>query len=427
MTKLKSTSKLSLKDRETLTKAITNSEELTEILTNKVSSIDDLVGKNGIISELIKPTVQRIMEAEMEEHLGYSKHAATGNNTGNSRNGSYGRNLKTSTGPVGIDVPRDRNGQFDSQFLDKHKTTSPEFEAKVTSLYAYGNSTADIVDFIDETYGVEISPGLVSNITNKITELAQAWQQRPLQAMYPIIYLDAIHLKVRDKDSHKVINKAVYIILAYDLDGRKEILGHYIGRGGEGAKFWLQVITDLKNRGLQDVLIACVDGLSGFDRAINSVYPKTNIQRCIVHAIRNSLRYIPHKLKSEFMDYLRPVYKSDTKEQAETAFAELKQRYNEKYPMAIAVWDNNLDQLLEFMDYSKEIRKIIYTTNAIESYNSVLRKYTKNKRSFVSDEALAKVLYLANQKAVSKWDKSLPNWPSILNQFAIHFDERLPM
>jgi transposase-like protein len=390
-----------------------------------VSSYDDLVGGEGLIARMLKPLMQELLDAEMTEHLGYPKHDVAGNLTGNSRNGSYERTLRGSDGSLSLDIPRDRNGNFSSTVVQPYKQVSSELEQKITSLYAFGTSTADIVGFLQDTYGVEVSTGFISQVTEKVLELAREWQARPLQTIYTIAYLDAIHIKCREQN--KVINKAVHIVMAYDLDGKKEILGHYLSSGGEGAKFWLQVITDLKNRGVSDILIACVDGLTGFEQAIHSVFPQTTVQRCVVHAIRNSMAYIPHKLKSEFMEYLRPVYTAATIEEAKSNFDLLEARYSEKYPMAVNVWKNNWEALTHYFAYSSEIRHMMYTTNAIESYNSVLRKYTKNKRSFVNNEALQKVLYLATQKAEESWDKCVPNWPTILNQFAIHFEGRISM
>ena len=388
-----------------------------------VSSYDDLVGGQGLISRMLKPLMQELLDAEMTEHLGYPKHDVSGHLTGNSRNGSYERRIRGSDGYIALDMPRDRTGEFSSAIVRPYKQVSTELEQKITSLYAFGTSTADIVGFLQDTYGVEVSTGFISQVTQKVLDLAREWQSRPLQTIYTIAYLDAIHIKCREQN--KVINKAVHIVMAYDLEGHKEILGHYISSGGEGAKFWLSVITDLKNRGVADILIACVDGLSGFEQAIHSVFPQTTVQRCVVHAIRNSMAYIPHKLKSEFMEYLRPVYTAATIEEAETNFRILEDRYSTKYPMAVNIWKNNWEALTHYFGYSSEIRHMMYTTNAIESYNSVLRKYTKNKRSFVSDDALQKVLYLATQKAEERWDKCVPNWPTILNQFAIHFDNRI--
>lgn len=386
---------------------------------------EDLIGKDGLIAQMLKPLMQEMLEAEMDEHLGYPKHHPSGYLTGNSRNGSYERTLRSSDGPFTLDMPRDRNGNFSSELVPPYKQISSELEQKIIALYAFGTSTADIVGWIHETYGFEVSSGFISKVTDKVLELAQEWQTRPLNSIYTIVYMDAIHIKCRE--NNKVINKAVHIVMAYDLSGYKHILGHYISSGGEGSKYWLSVITDLKNRGVQDLFIACIDGLSGFEQAIHSIFPQTIVQRCIVHAIRNSLAYIPHKLKSEFMEYLKPVYTAITIDEAEANFKVLEERFGEKYPMAINIWKNNWEALTQCFNFSPEIRKMMYTTNAIESYNSVLRKYTKNKRSFVSNEALQKVLYLATQKAQETWTSCVPNWPTILNQFAIHFEGRLPM
>lgn len=256
---------------------------------------DDLIGKDGLIAGMLKPLMQEMLEAEMTEHLSYPKHDSAGYLTGNSRNGRYQRTLRSSDGHLALDIPRDRSGQFEPTVVTSYKQVSTELEQKIIALYAYGTSTKDIAEFLYETYGVEISEGFVSQVTNAVLGLAREWQSRPLQAVYTIAYLDAIHIKCREQG--KVVNKAVHIVMAYDLDGKKDILGHYIAGGGEGAKFWLSVITELKNRGVTDILIACVDGLSGFEQAINSVFPQTTVQRCVVHAIRNSLAYIPHKPK----------------------------------------------------------------------------------------------------------------------------------
>ncbi len=402
---------------------ITTPEAQAMIAESGVKTFDGLVGGTGLIAQMLKPLMQELLNAEMTEHLGYPKHHVAGNLTGNSRNGSYGRTLRSSDGTMRLDIPRDRNGGFSSTSLLSYQQVSTELEQKIIFLYAIGNSTKDVVGFIQETYGAEVSEGFVSSVTNAVLDLAKEWQARPLQAVYAIAYLDAIHIKCREEG--RVINKAVHIIMAYDLDGHKEILGHYISNGGEGAKFWLSAITDLKNRGVQDILIACVDGLSGFETAIHSIFPQTTVQRCVVHAIRNSLAYVPHKLKSKFMEYLKPVYTATSKEEAEANLVLLEAEFGEKYPMAVNIWKNNWEALSHYFAFSPEIRRIIYTTNPIESYNSVLRKYTKNKRSFVSNEALQKVLYLATQKASESWDKCIPNWPTLLNQFAIHFEGRI--
>lgn len=409
-----------------LAKALLSTPEAQAMIRESgAKTFDDLSGGNGLVAQMFKPLMQELLDAEMTEHLGYPKHHVAGYLTGNSRNGSYGRTLRGSDGTMRLDIPRDRNGDFSSTTLTSYKQVSTELEQKIIFLYAIGTSTKDIVGFIKETWGAEVSEGFVSSVTNAVLELAREWQARPLQAVYAIAYLDAIHIKCREEG--RVINKAVHIIMAYDLEGHKDILGHYISHGGEGAKFWLQAITDLKNRGVQDMLIACTDGLTGFEQAIHSIFPQTTVQRCIVHAIRNSMVYVPHKLKGRFMEYLKPVYTATTKEEAEANLELLEAEFGEKYPMAVNIWKNNWEALSHYFAFSPEIRKMIYTTNAIESYNSVLRKYTKNKRSFVSNEALQKVLYLATQKASESWDKCVPNWPTILNQLSIHFEGRIAM
>ncbi len=393
------------------------------IAESGVKTFDGLVGGSGLLAQMFKPLMQELLNAEMTEHLGYPKHDVSGYLTGNSRNGSYQRTLRSSGGNVALDIPRDRTGQFEPTVLTSYKQVSTELEQKIIFLYAIGTSNKDIVGFIAETYGAEVSEGFISSVTNAVLDLAREWQSRPLQAIYTIAYLDAIHIKCREEG--RVINKAVHIIMAYDLEGRKAILGHYLSNGGEGAKFWLSAITDLKNRGVQDILIACTDGLSGFETAIHSIFPQTTVQRCVVHAIRNSMLYVPHKLKSRFMEYLRPVYTAASKAEAEANLLLLDGEFGDKYPMAISIWKNNWEALSHYFAFAPDIRRMIYTTNPIESYNSVLRKYTKNKRSFVSNEALQKVLFLATQKAEEAWDKCVPNWPTILNQLSIHFEGRL--
>lgn len=409
-----------------LAKALIATPEAQAMLSQSgARKFDDLIGQHGLVAQMLKPLMQEMLEAEMTEHLGYPKYDSSGYLTGNSRNGSYQRTLRSSDGHLALDIPRDRAGEFTPTVITSYKQVSTELEQKIIALYAYGTSTKDITEFLLETYGVEISEGFVSQVTNAVLGLAKDWQTRPLQSIYAIAYMDAIHIKCREEG--RVINKAVHIVMAYDLNGKKDILGHYISSGGEGSKFWLSVITDLKNRGVSDILIACVDGLTGFEQAIHSVFPQTTVQRCVVHAIRNSLAYVPHKLKSEFMDYLKPVYTATTRDEAEANLRLLEDRWSEKYPMAVNIWKNNWEALSHYFSFSPDIRRMIYTTNAIESYNSVLRKYTKNKRSFVSNEALQKVLYLATQKASEHWDKCVPNWPTILNQFAIHFEGRVVM
>ncbi len=344
---------------------IATPEAQAMIAESGVKTFDGLVGGSGLLAQMFKPLMQELLNAEMTEHLGYPKHDVSGYLTGNSRNGSYQRTLRSSGGSVALDIPRDRTGQFEPTVLTSYKQVSTELEQKIIFLYAIGTSNKDIVGFIAETYGAEVSEGFISSVTNAVLDLAREWQSRPLQAIYTIAYLDAIHIKCREEG--RVINKAVHIIMAYDLEGRKEILGHYLSNGGEGAKFWLSAITDLKNRGVQDILIACTDGLSGFEAAIHSIFPQTTVQRCVVHAIRNSMLYVPHKLKSRFMEYLRPVYTAASREEAEANLLLLDGEFGEKYPMAISIWKNNWEALSHYFALAPDNRRIIYTTNPIES------------------------------------------------------------
>jgi transposase-like protein len=412
-----------------LVTAMLRTKEGQEVLRNRDPE-EPLTGPGGLIPQMVAPVIQEMLDAELDQFLGYGKYespAYLGEKTNGSRNGSYNRKLKTmEDGEFSVRIPRDKDGNFKPTVVKPYKQITPDLEQKIISLYAMGTSTRDIMNFIYESYGFEISEGFVTKVTDKILDLAKEWQVRALKSVYPIIYLDAVHINCRDNsDSHKVVKKAVHIVLGYDIEGKKEILGQYISQGGEGAKFWLSVVQDLQNRGVKDVMIACVDGLTGFPEAINSVFSDTIVQRCVIHAIRNSLKYIPNKLAADFMEDLKPVYKADTRVEAEENLEILKNNWEEKYPMAVRVWTKNWEQLSTYFDWTKPIRKMIYTTNPIESFNSIIRKYTKNKRSFPNDDALRKVLYLAEQKATEKWDKAHSDWATVLNQFAIQFGDRL--
>ncbi len=407
-----------------LFRAMFNSEIGKQIMKkSNPKSLDDLVGKDGIAAQFLKPFIEEISKAELVEHLGYEKHSIDGYNSGNSRNGSYNRNVNTSEGPVEILVPRDRNGEFKPHLLDAFKRSSPEFEAKIMALYARGATTKDIADFVEETYGVEISESFVSDITDKVLDLQKEWQSRELQGTYAFAYLDAVHIPTRIDG--KVGKRALHVVLAYDLEGHKEVLGHYLSHEGEGAKFWLSVLQDLQNRGVNDILIISVDGLNGFKEAIESVFPETLVQRCVIHAIRNSLKYVTMKDRKAFMEGLKPVYRATTREEAYAKLEALSKLWNDKYPMALRVWFDNWEELSLYFDFSPPIRKMIYTTNPIESYNSILRKYTRNRKSFPTEESLLKVAYLAAKTASSKWGKQRAEWQLILNQLAIQFEGRV--
>lgn len=397
-------------------------EKIQEEL-GSAKSIDDFFGKQGIFARLFANTLSEMMESELTSHLGYEKHSVLGNNSGNSRNGVYTRSIKTSAGDTSIEVPRDRNGTFSPQIIKKYQTSSNELEDKIVSMYAKGMTVRDIQEMLEETYGIETSPSTISTITEKVMTLVVEWQARPLESIYPLVFLDAIH--VRLKREGRVQNTAVYSALAVNLEGHKDILGHWVGDGSEGANFWLSVITDLKNRGVQDVLIACVDGLTGFSDAIHSVYPDTEVQRCIIHQIRNTLKYVSWKDKDAFMVDLRQVYQASTKEEADLKLEMLRENWGKRYAIAVKSWENNWGELSTFFQYTPEIRRIMYTTNSIESYNRQLRKVTKTKSVFPTTESVQKMLYLAYRDIAKSWDKCIPRWPNILNQLIVKFEGRI--
>jgi len=391
----------------------------------RAKSIDDFFGKEGIFARLFADTLEQMLDAELTAHLGYPRHAPEGRNSGNSRNGKRTRNLRTSSGDTTIQVPRDRNSTFQSPLLDAYQTSTNELEDKIIALYAKGMSARDIQDTLHEAYGVEVSAATISTVTDKVWALVEAWQNRPLSAIYPIVYLDAIHLKLR-RDG-KVVNTAVYIVLGVDLDGHRDVLGHWIGDGAEGANFWLSVVTDLQARGVQDIFIACIDGLSGFKDAIQAVFPRAQIQRCIIHQVRQSLTYVAWKDRKTFTADLRTIYQAPTREAAETRLLELAERWGETYPMAVRSWESNWEDLATMFDYPAEIRRLIYTTNSIEGYNRQLRKVTKTKGAFPTDEAARKLLFLVNRDITKKWTAPVPNWAGIRNQLAIRFAGRFPL
>jgi len=339
---------------------------------------------------------------------------------GNNRNGYYKRKMRTSGGDAEIQVPRDRNGDFQSALLQKN---SNEIEQKILALYAKGMSTRDIQEMLEELYGIDVSAETISAITDKVWPLVEEWQNRPLMSQYAIVYLDAIHIKLRREG--KIVTVAVYNVLAIDLEGHKDILGHWVGEGGEGANFWLSVVSDLQSRGVEDIFIAAIDGLSGFSDAIRSVFPETQVQRCIIHQIRNSLKYVIWKDRKAFTADLKKVYKAATREEAESNLLLLEEKWQDKYTAAIRSWQNHWNELSVYFDYPKDIRRLIYTTNAVEAYHRQLRKVTKNKGSFPTEQALRKLLYLANVNITKKWSAPLHNWPLILNQLAIRFEGRM--
>jgi putative transposase len=396
--------------------------DLIDQLLANYKKPEDLIGEDGLLKQLTKALVERALQAEMASHLGHGKHEPVENLTGNTRNGKSKKTLKGEFGELPIDVPRDRHGSFEPQLVGKHQTRWSGFDDKILSLYARGMTVREIQAHLEEMYGTEVSPTLISAVTDAVMEEVKAWQARPLDALYPIVYLDCIHVKARD--SGAVRTKAVYLALGINLNGEKELLGIWIAQT-EGAKFWLQVVTELRNRGVADIFIACVDGLKGFPEAIEAVFPKTAVQLCIVHLVRHSLNYVSWKLRKEVAEDLKRIYQSTTVEEAETRLTEFEAKWNTTHAPIAQSWRRNWARIIPFFDYPPEIRKVIYTTNAIESVNMSLRKITKNRAAFPSDEALLKLFYLALRNISKKWTLPVRDWKAALTRFTIQFEERM--
>jgi len=397
--------------------------ELIDNLLKDYKKPEDLIGENGLLKQLTKQLLERAMAAEMTEHVGYDKHDAAGNNSGNSRNGNSAKTIKGTFGELALETPRDRNGTFEPQIIEKHQTRFTGFDKNILSLYSRGLSTREIQQHLEEIYGVEVTAGLISSVTDEVLDEVKTWQNRQLDAVYPIMYLDAIQFKVRD-NGH-VRNKAIYLAIGVTIEGFKEVLGLWIAQT-EGAKFWLQVVTELKNRGVTDIFIACVDGLKGFPEAIESVFPQTDVQLCIVHLVRHSLNYVGWKQRKEVARELKLIYTAATDGEAEQRLAEFGLKWDAKFPMIAKSWRNNWTRVIPFFAHPPEIRKIIYTTNAIESLNMSLRKVTKARGSFPNDEAVSKLLYLALRNIAKKWTMPVHAWKDALNRFAIIYENRLP-
>lgn len=397
-------------------------EVLDEILKG-YEKPEDLLSENGLLQQLTKALVERALNGELTHHLGYEKHEAAGRNSGNSRNGTSSKKLKGKSGQIEIEVPRDRRGEFEPQLVRKNQTRFDGLDEKIISLYARGMTLSEIKGHLEEIYGVEVSPSLISDVTDAVLEEVRAWQARPLDAVYPIVYLDA--LKVKVKSEGRVVNKSIYLALGVSLDGLKDVLGIWAA-DTEGAKFWMQVITELKTRGVQDIFIACVDGLKGFAEAIEAVFPETRVQLCLVHLVRHSLFYVSHKDRKEIAGDLKLIYQAATLERAEQELLGFAGKWQEAYPAVVRSWQNNWDKVIPMFSFVPEIRKAIYTTNAIESLNMTLRKVIKNRALFPSDDAVFKILYLALKNISKKWTMPIKNWSGAMNQFAILFENRLP-
>ena len=381
-----------------------------------IQSGQPLMGKEGVLTPLIKDLTEAALEGELESHLGQEIIA-------NRRNGKTPKTIKSLNGNFELNSPRDRAGTFSPKLVKKHQTTlNDELEQKIIALYGLGMSYKDISTHLQDIYGIEVSAGTLSAVTDKIIHTVKEWQARPLESIYPIVWLDAIHYKIREDG--KVLSRAVYTILGVNLEGRKEVLGLYISEN-EGANFWLQVLTDLSNRGVNDILIACIDGLKGFPEAIETIFPATEVQLCIVHQIRNSLKYVGSKNRKEFMVDLKRVYKASNKDLAESELDVLEDKWNDKYPIVIKSWRNNWERLSQYFKYPEDIRRIIYTTNTIEAVHRQFRKLTKTKGAFPNQNSLLKLLYMGIQNASKKWTMPIQNWSLTISQLAIFFEGRL--
>lgn len=396
-------------------------DDLISELSKGIKTQGDLV---SLTKMLTKKVLETALNTELDEHLGYEKHHKNETIRINNRNGSCSKSLKTDFGKIELSTPRDRNSSFQPKIIKKHQTKFEGFDEKIIALYAKGMTTRDIQEIIKELYDADISHSSISNITDRIIDEVIEWQSRPLDSIYPILYLDCISVKIHQ--DNRVINKSIYIALGINLDGRKEVLGLWISEN-EGSKFWLSVLTELQNRGLKDCYIACVDGLRGFPEAIKTTFPKTKIQLCIVHMVRNSLRYVPSKDMKLVAKDLKSIYNSTTRELAEKSLSEFSDKWSSKYPSIERSWRRNWDNIITLFDYPSEIRKIIYTTNAIESLNSVIRKSIRNRKIFPNDTSALKIIYLSIINASRKWTMPLRNWSLALNRFEIEYEDRFEL
>jgi len=399
-------------------------DQILDTINFKGLTQDEVVGQDGLIKQLTGRILQRALEAEMTEHLGYEKNSNSGDNSGNSRNGHTEKTVLLENQETTIEVPRDRNGTFEPIIIPKHKKRLPIFNDQIISMYSFGMTDRDIKAHLEKIYNVEVSPDLISRVTNAVMDEVREWQNRPLDKTYMIVYLDA--LRVNGREDGKSCKKSVYIALGVNIEGKKEVLGIWIAEN-EGAKFWMGILTELKNRGVKDILFACMDGLSGFPEAVRSVFPDTRVQLCIIHMLRNSIKFVSYKDVKKVCADLKAVYSAATESAAREALEEFGNTWNKKYPMIYKSWDHHWEDLNEFFKYPFEIRRAIYTTNAVESLNYQLRKVTKNRSSFPTDDAILKIIYLAIRNASEKWTMPIREWGQALNQFAIEFGkERVP-
>jgi putative transposase len=397
-------------------------KEVLDRLLPKYEKPEDLLGENGLLKQLTKTLMERALEAEMATHLGYEKHGAGEKKNDNRRNGKSRKTLKGDFGEIEIATPRDREATFEPRIIGKGQTRMAGLDSKILSLYARGMTTREIQGHLEEIYGVEVSPTLISNVTDAVLDEVRTWQSRPLDAVYPILYLDALVVKIREEG--QVQNRAVYVAIGINMQGQKEVLGLWTS-ANEGAKFWLSVLTELKNRGVEDIFIACVDGLKGFPQAIQAAYPHTTVQLCIVHMVRASLRYVNWKEARAVIADLKLIYRAATRAEAEHQLEAFAAKWDAKYRSISQLWRRHWEQIVPFFAFPAEIRKVIYTTNAVESLNMTLRKVIKTRCSFPNEEAAIKLLYLALMNVAKKWH-TIQGWPQALNCFAILWEDRFP-
>jgi putative transposase len=396
-------------------------KDLIDKLLEGYQKPEDLIGENGLLKQLTKALVEKALNAELTHHLGYEKNDPDGRGSGNSRNGKSRKKLTGDFGQIELEVPRDREGEFEPKIVGKHQRRFDGFDDKILSMYARGMTTREIQGHLKEIYGVDISPSLISEVTDAVWEEVQAWQSRPLEALYPILYLDALFVKMRHEG--RVENRAVYVAVGIGMEGRKEVLGLWTG-DTEGSKFWMTILTELRNRGVKDVFIACVDGLKGFPEAIETVFPKALVQLCIVHLVRNSLKYVGWKQRKAVVTDLKAVYAAPTAEAAEQELVHFGEKWDQQFGSIRPIWERNWQRIIPFFAFPAGIRKIIYTTNAVESLNMSLRKIIKMRGSFPSEQAAIKLLYMALRNVSAKWDTT-KDWPAAINQFALLWDDRI--
>lgn len=398
-----------------------NAKKLVALLSEECHSMTDV---QEMLKNLFKGTVEAMLEGEMEEHLGYEKSSAAGRNTGNSRNGYGTKVIKSEMGETEIRVPRDRNGEFEPQLIEKRQTRTEDLENRVLAMYSKGMTTRDIEDHLRDIYGVEASASMISRITDKVMPVVTEWQNRPLEAIYPIVFLDGIVFKVRKEN--RVVNKCLYSVLAINMEGHKEILGIWMSEN-ESASFWTSVCNDLKNRGVQDILIVCRDNLSGFSKAIETVFPKAEQQLCVIHQIRNSTKFVSYKDLKEIMADLKLVYGAPTLEEAEFQLEALRDKWDKKYPQILKSWDANWAELTTYFKYPQEVRRLIYTTNAVEGFHRMLRKFTKTKAIYPTDDSVRKSVYLSIQEISKKWTMPVRDWGMVMGQLTIFFEDRFAL